>query len=278
MATPIGNVGDLSPRAREVLSAADVILCEDTRHSGRLFERAGVSPRRLLSLHEHNEAARSGEVIALLREGRHVALVSDAGTPAISDPGRRVVAAAHEEGAKVTVVPGPSAVTAAVAVSGLTEGPFVFLGFLDRKGRGRREALRAIAGAAAPSVLYEAPRRVEGLLSELAVACDDTRLVVVCRELTKLHEEVWRGELSEAAGRWPPASARGEFVIVVGAAPRARAGAPAAEIRRSAEAFLSAGQSRRDAVRETADRLGVSTREVYDALRVLPGSGEGGDL
>jgi 16S rRNA (cytidine1402-2'-O)-methyltransferase len=266
--TPIGNVGDLSPRAREVLSRADVVCCEDTRHSGQLFARLGIHPKRLLSLHEHNEASRSPEVIGLIGSGATVAVVSDAGMPAVSDPGSRLASAAHEAGARVTVVPGPSSATAAVAVAGLGGDRFGVEGFLPRRGAERRSRLSAVAAATSPVVLFEAPRRVEALVADLLGVCEGSRLVTVCRELTKLHEEVWRGALADALGRWPPESAKGEFVLVIaGRATAAPAELPADEVAATVAHLVSSGLSRRDAVGEVADRMGTSPRVVYDALK-----------
>jgi 16S rRNA (cytidine1402-2'-O)-methyltransferase len=271
VATPIGNLGDLSPRAREVLAAADVVACEDTRRTGLLLRRLGLGPRRLLSLHAHNEAARIEEVATLLDVGALVALVSDAGMPGVSDPGERLVAALAERGATISAVPGPSAAVAALAVSGLSAGRFVFEGFLPRKGRSRRARLEAIARCDAPSVCYEAPTRVAATLADLAAACGDARRVAVVRELTKLHEEVWRGTLGEAVRRWAEAPTRGEHVIVVGAAPP-----PAApnvdDLRDAVLEELAAGCSPRDAAAAAAARLGVSRREAY-ALAVGAGVG-----
>ena len=264
--TPIGNLGDLSPRAREVLEAADVICCEDTRRSGRLLALAGIEHGRLLALHGHNEVARAGEVVRLVLEGRRVALVTDAGMPAVSDPGARVVAAVHDAGGAVTAVPGPSAVVAAVALSGFAEARFCFEGFVPRRGAARRERLAAIASSSVPTVCYEAPSRVEALLGDLAAACGPERLVAVCRELTKLHEEVWRGPLGEAAGRWPAEAAKGEFVVVVSAGAFSAPEVPADdELAALVSELVSSGATRRDAVATVAGRLGLARRIVYDA-------------
>lgn len=274
VATPIGNLGDLSPRAREVLAAADVVACEDTRRTGLLLSRVGVAPRRLLSLHAHNEAARIEEVVALLDAGATVALVSDAGTPGVSDPGERLVAAVVERGATVSAVPGPSAALAALAVSGLSAGRFVFEGFLPRKGPARRARLEAIARCEAPSVCYEAPTRMAATLGDLAAFCGADRRVAIARELTKVHEEVWRGTLGEAARRWEAAPTRGEHVIVVAPAPPPSA--PSVErLRDAVLEELAAGRSPRDAASAAAARLGVSRRQAY-ALALGAGGRGGG--
>ncbi|MHB8244580.1 MAG: 16S rRNA (cytidine(1402)-2'-O)-methyltransferase [Acidimicrobiales bacterium] len=268
VATPIGNLADISRRAIEMLSAADVICCEDTRHSGQLLARLGIRPRRLLSVHGHNEAVRVGEILSLLADGQQVALVTDAGTPAISDPGARIVAAAHDAHFRVSVVPGPSAGLASVAIAGLGIGRWCFEGFLPRKGPERRARLGAIANSGIPVVLYEAPGRVETLLTELQSLCAPGRLVAVCRELTKLHEEVWRGPLSDASTRWPSATSRGEFVIVLdGSEPDSAPEPTAEELASAVGALVQTGLSRRDSVAEVADRTGLARRQVYDALR-----------
>lgn len=273
VATPIGNLGDLSPRAVEALASADVICCEDTRRSGRLLAAAGVRPRRLLSLHAHNEAARTAEVLTLLERGLEVALVTDAGTPAISDPGGRVVSAVHEAGGRVTAVPGPSAAVTALALSGLGGGRWRFEGFLPRRGRERRQRLEEIAGSPVPVVIYEAPTRLASLIADLARKARGERLVAVCRELTKLHEEVWRGTLAEAAERWGE-PVRGELVVVLDGDPAAGLSqVDDGDLVEAVEALTRAGASRRDAVQEVAERTGVARRRVYEATGARPPGG-----
>lgn len=267
VATPIGNLEDLPPRAARVIAEADVVCCEDTRHSGQLFSRLGLRPHRLVSLHGHNEAARAPEVMGWLAEGLTVALVSDAGLPGVSDPGGRVVAAAHEAGARVTAVPGPSAAPTAVALAGLGDGRWRFEGFLPRKGPERRQRVALAARSDVVTVFYESPRRVDTLLEELAVAAGDARLVAVGRELTKLHEELWRGPIGRARGRWPSEKARGEFVLVLDAAPpETPEPPPPGELAGAVEELVAGGLSRRDAVTDVAGRLGINRRAVYDAL------------
>jgi 16S rRNA (cytidine1402-2'-O)-methyltransferase len=272
VATPIGNLGDLAPRAIEALAGADVICCEDTRRSGRLLAHAGVVPGRLLSLHGHNERRRVEEVLGLLAAGRRVALVTDAGTPAVSDPGALLVDAAHDAGIPVRVVPGPSAATAAVALAGFVRDRWRFEGFVPRKGPERRARLAGLARSEVPSVIYEAPGRVPALLADLLGQCGPARRVAVCRELTKLHEETWRGSLAEAAARFTPEAVRGEFVLVLEAAPPAEAGPlEAGELAGELAALLAAGSSRRDAVAELAERHGLPRREIYEALALVSG-------
>jgi 16S rRNA (cytidine1402-2'-O)-methyltransferase len=261
--TPIGNLGDLSPRAVEALRAADAVCCEDTRRTGKLLAHAGVPRRPLVVVNEHSEDREIPAVLARLARGERVALVSDAGMPAVSDPGERLVARAVAAGHPVEVVPGPSAALAALVVSGLPTGRFVFEGFLPRKGAGRGERLGAVAGERRTVVLFEAPHRLARTLADLATACGPDRRVVVARELTKLHEELWRGTLAAAAAwaaeREPP----GEMVLVL-------AGAPAptpptdADVVAALDAERAAGASARDAARAVAARLDVPRRRAYD--------------
>lgn len=211
--TPIGNLGDLSPRARAALAEADAIACEDTRHTRKLLSAAAITGARLLAVHQHNEAEAAAGIVNLLAQGQHVALVTDAGMPGISDPGTVIVAAAIDAGMAIDVVPGPTAVAAALAVSGLDVARFCFEGFLPRKGRERADRLDAIASEPRAVVLFEAPGRVAKTLADLEAACGPERRVAVCRELTKLHEEVVRGPLCEVVAR--RVTDKGEVVIVL---------------------------------------------------------------
>jgi 16S rRNA (cytidine1402-2'-O)-methyltransferase len=216
VATPIGNLGDLSPRARETLAAADVVACEDTRHTGRLLARLGLD-KRLLSLHEHNEARRIPGLIAALESGESVALVSDAGTPLLSDPGFLLVREAAARGLDVRAVPGPSAALAALAVSGLPPYPFTFAGFVPRKAGKRRSFLASLAALRHTCVVFESPHRVLATLEAAAAELGD-RPLVLCRELTKLHEETLRGTAAELAAELAARdSIKGEIVLVLGA-------------------------------------------------------------
>jgi 16S rRNA (cytidine1402-2'-O)-methyltransferase len=200
VATPIGNLGDLSPRAAEVLRSVDLVLAEDTRRTGTLLEHVGSRVRQR-SLHEHNERDRIDEVLALLEEGQQIALVSDAGTPVVSDPGFRLVAAAGEAGMRIEPIPGPSAMLAALAVSGLPSDRVVFEGFLPRKGRARADRLAELGNEARTIVLFVSPHRAAADLADLAESLGADRPAIVARELTKLHEEVLRGGLRTLAGQ-----------------------------------------------------------------------------
>lgn len=264
VATPIGNLGDLSPRAAAALAEADAVCCEDTRHTGQLLSRLGLRARRLISLHAHNERERTAEMLGLLEGGCRVALVSDAGTPLVSDPGERLVRGAIEAGHRVTAVPGPSAVLAALVVSGLDTSRWCFEGFLPRRGAERSARLAALAAADCPSVVYESPQRLAGTLEDLRERCGAAREVAVCRELTKLYEETWRGTLGEAAARAREVPARGEHVLVLDG--RAAAVAPDDEIvARAVNERIAAGAKRRDAAAEVALELGVSKRAAYQS-------------
>ncbi len=263
VATPIGNLGDLSPRAVEALSSADVIACEDTRRTRALLAHAGITGARLVAVHDHNEAARVREVLGLIDQGRRVVLVSDAGTPAISDPGERLVSAAAAAGHPVEVVPGPSAVIAAVVASGLPTGRFVFEGFLPRKGRERAERLASLAGERRTTVLYEAPHRVRDTVADLLEVCGPDRRVALARELTKLHEEVWRGALAGALEHLAATSPRGEYVVVLAGAPNAPEAAEP-DIEQALTMRMGRGEEKRSAVAAVAAELGVPKRRVYD--------------
>ena len=271
--TPIGNLGDLSPRAVEALRRADTIACEDTRRTRALLSHLGLpAGRRLLAVHDHNEAVRVHDVLARLDKGEQVVVVTDAGMPGISDPGERLVAAAAAAGHAVDVVPGPSAMIAALVVSGLPTGRFAFEGFLPRKGSARAERLGEIAGDARTTILFEAPHRIRQTVADLAEAAGDLRRVAVVRELTKMHEEVWRGTLGGAVEHLAAKEPRGEYVVVLdGAPPPAPAGEE--DVEAALRARLEAGADKKSAIAEVAAALGVSKRVVYEiALSISPGS------
>ena len=263
VATPIGNLGDLPPRAVEALAGADVVACEDTRRTGTLLQHAGVRAPRLLVVNDHTEADVTPEVLDLLEQGRRVALVTDAGTPGISDPGERLVVAVTGAGHRVEAVPGPAALVMALVLSGLPTGRFAFEGFLPRRGTDRAQRLAEVAAERRTVVLYEAPHRLARTLADLAEACDPDRRVAVCRELTKLHEEVWRGTVGEAAERAAAGTPRGEHVVVLAGAP---APPPADDdaLRAALAEERAAGRSTRDAVDAVTARFGVRRKRVYD--------------
>jgi 16S rRNA (cytidine1402-2'-O)-methyltransferase len=241
------------------MASAALVCCEDTRRTGRLLQHAGVRAARLAVCNEHTEGARVAEALAVLDAGEDVADVTDAGTPGISDPGERLVAAVVAAGHEVTAVPGPAAFLTALVMSGLPTGRFVFEGFLPRAGRARQERLAELAGEHRTIVLYEAPHRVLRTMGDLAGALGADRRVVVTRELTKLHETVVRGELGTVDLGEP----RGEYVLVVAGAPAA--GPPSTpEIRAAVREALAGGASTRDAATAVAERLGVARRVAYD--------------
>jgi 16S rRNA (cytidine1402-2'-O)-methyltransferase len=257
-ATPIGNLEDVTLRVLRELEEADVVLCEDTRHTRRLLERHGIDAR-LLSYHEHNEAQRTAEVLPRLEAGERVALVSDAGLPAISDPGARLIAAAREAGVPVTVLPGPSAVETALVASGFGTDRFQFLGYLPR-GAGERRALwEDVARRPWALVAFESPQRLASSLASLAGVLPE-RPVAVCRELTKRYEEVVRGSASEVAERFS-AGTKGEITVVIGPA-EVEAGDEALAVEAVLE-LVGGGLSRRSAADVVSRLTGVSRNRLY---------------
>jgi len=266
VATPLGNLRDVSLRALDILGSVDVIAAEDTRVATVLLRHFGVATRPI-ALHEHNEAARAEQLIGLLREGRSVALVSDAGTPAISDPGARLARAVRDAGLRVVPIPGASALIAALSAAGLLAAQFLFLGFLPASAKARRDAIAAVAALPCALVIYEAPHRVGATVAALAQTLGGARDLVIARELTKKFESIARMPLSEA-GDWLAADAnrtRGEFVLLVDAPPAAAAGArgatPSADALRWLEA-LCAEMPTAHAARVVA----AMTGEARDAL------------
>jgi 16S rRNA (cytidine1402-2'-O)-methyltransferase len=263
VATPIGNLEDLSPRASAVLRAASVICCEDTRHSGSLLKRIGASPERLIVANEHTEHDAIEDVLSILGGGAVVAFISDAGTPAISDPGERMVRAAIAAGYPVHATPGPAAFVMAATLSGLPTSRIAFDGFLPRSGAERRERLTEVARERRTTVLYEAPHRLERTLVDLAEACGNDRQVVLARELTKLHEEFWRGSLSESVEHARAVEPRGEYVLIL--APHATDEIDITDdmIREELTSRTSRGLTKRDAIDEVTAALGVARKRVY---------------
>jgi 16S rRNA (cytidine1402-2'-O)-methyltransferase len=265
-AAPIGNVDDASPRLRAALETADVVAAEDTRRLLRLAHHLGVRPLRVVSFFEGNEAARTAELLGELTAGRTVALVTDAGMPSVSDPGFRLVAACVEAGLHVTVVPGPSAVTAAVAVSGLPVDRWCMEGFLPRRGGERRARLTDLVAEPRTMVFFEAPHRLAASLADMATVFGADRPAAVCRELTKTYEEVRRGGLAELA-EWADAGVRGEITVVVaGASATGAADVAAADLAELVAVRESAGQPRKEAIAAVAAELGVPKRVVFDAV------------
>ena len=266
--TPIGNLGDISPRALEALGQAAVVACEDTRRTGRLLSHFGIASPTYIVVNEHTEGDAAERLLGHVQRGDVVVLVSDAGMPGVSDPGEFLVSKAIEAGVTVEVVPGPSAVLHALVASGLTTSRFVFEGFLPRKGSGRALRLRELADEHRTAVLFEAPHRLAKTLNDLAEVCGGERRIVLARELTKLHEEIWRGSLAEALTRCGEVDPRGEYVLVLdGAAPRADATDD--ELRQAARESLAKGASKRDAAAAVADVFAVSRQRVYDLVITL---------
>ncbi len=257
--SPIGNLGDMSDRLKETLATVDVVYAEDTRRVKRLMDVAHASaPVR--SYFAGNERQRARQLAADLRDGKNVALVTDAGMPGVGDPGVSAVRAAREMGAPITVIPGPSAVTAAVAVAGMGDR-FVFEGFLPRKGSTRRHRIQTLTDEQRPAVLFCSPRRLLDDLADLADGLGGGRLVCVCRELTKIHEEVWWGTLAQAISRWTDNEPRGEFTLVIEGA-----GQSQVDWRQAASAVqreIESGATPAAAVRAVSDLLGIPKNELY---------------
>ncbi|MFL6238664.1 MAG: 16S rRNA (cytidine(1402)-2'-O)-methyltransferase [Actinomycetes bacterium] len=264
-ATPIGDVDDAAPRLAAELARADVIAAEDTRRFARLRAALGVDiPGRVVSYFDGNEARRTTELLAELEAGARVVLVTDAGMPAISDPGYRLVAAALDAGLTVTAVAGPSAVTTALAVSGLAVDRFCFEGFLPRRTGERARRLQELAAEPRTMVFFESPRRVAATLAALASAFGSDRLAAVCRELTKTHEEVRRASLGELC-LWAADEVRGEVTLVVAGASHVRRVPDDRELAAAVDERVAAGASRRTAIDAVAAELGLPRRHVYAA-------------
>ena len=263
VATPIGNLGDMSQRAVEALKEAEIICCEDTRHSGKLLSHFGVSGKKLIVINEHTEYDAREEIVGLVASGKSVALITDAGTPGISDPGERLVVAVVNAGLKVSAIPGPSALTMALVTSGLPTSRFVFEGFLPRSGAERTERLAMATTESRTTIYYEAPHRLIKTLSDLTTACGAVRRVVIARELTKLHEEIWRGTLQDANMRFSETEPRGEFVIIL---EPAKPPAPPTneELLDAIRAEIAKGVSRKDSAARVSARFGVAKRTVYE--------------
>jgi 16S rRNA (cytidine1402-2'-O)-methyltransferase len=265
VSTPIGNLDDITLRALKTLRESDLILAEDTRRTRKLCARHGIQAR-LRSFHAHSKAAQVDSAVKRLLAGDHLSLVTDGGTPLISDPGAALTTAAVKHGIPVESIPGPSAVTAALVVSGIRCDSFRFVGFLPRGGKRRRTAMAAIRDERGATVLFESPTRVAGTLSELAKSVGAEREMAVCREMTKMHEEIGRGTIAELAERFRD-GARGEVTMVIAGCGPSRTEPSLKEIDAAIAELLDGGTSARDTARQVADALSVPRKTVY--ARVL---------
>lgn len=269
VATPLGNLEDLTARAARVLRQVPIVAAEDTRRARKLLSHLDAHPR-LVSYHAHSGEGSARSLLKHLLNGEDVALVSDAGTPALSDPGAALVQAARQAGISVVPVAGPSAVAAALSASGIAGDRFLFLGFLPRKGPERLRLLRAAAASEWTVIFYEAPHRLRELLEDLARAMGDGRGTMVARELTKLHEELRAGTLAELVGHWTGTEPRGECTVVVeGTGPVPDATADPDLARKLARDLLAAGHPRREIARSVAERTGLSRNEAYRLVMEL---------
>lgn len=268
VATPIGNPADISMRALAVLRDADLVACEDTRRAGILLAAHQIK-KPLISHFEHNEARRVPDLVERLKSGARIALVTDAGTPAISDPGYRLVRAAHEAGIRVTSVPGPSAAIAALSISGIPSNRFAFEGFLPNRDGARRKALEALRSEPRTMIFYEAARRLGSTLSELGRILGSDRDAAVIREITKTHEETLRGTLAQLSDRFAHQDALGEIVIVVEGAARKDGPEHGAESNLSVEDLIEAGLSLKQASAVIAKITGARRRDVYQGALKL---------
>ena len=278
VATPIGNLSDASARSIEILGEVDGILAEDTRRTRKLLDRYDLRTS-LTSLHEHNEASRIPRVVERLDAGEDLALVSDAGTPLLSDPGERLVGAVLDAGHVVVPVPGPSAILTALMGAGFSTVPFIFHGFVPRKGKPRQSMLDQIAIATETSVIFESPERVAALLEDLVGLVADDRQVVVAREMTKIHEEFRRGTMAEAARYYAQNKARGEVTVVVSPRSPPEGGdlVDEAAARALAQALLDEGLTLSRAAREVSSSLGIAKNAAYEIVHSLEDdSGERG--
>ena len=262
VATPLGNLGDLSERAASVLRSVGVVAAEDTRRARVLLDRVEARPR-VLSYHAHSPESRTETLLGSLADGESVALLADAGTPTVSDPGVALVQRAQQQGVPVVAIPGPSAVAAALSISGLPADRYTFLGFVPRKGRDRRSLLQHVATSPWTTVLFEAPGRLARLLHDLAASCGPERRAAVARELTKLHEELKSGTLSELRVYYEESPPRGEVTLLVAGTPPVTPAPDERTVRQRAKELLGEGMSRRDTATRLAAELALSRREAY---------------
>ncbi len=263
--TPIGNLGDISERCRRILEEADFIAAEDTRVSLKLLNYLGIK-KSLVSYYEHNKAFKGNVILDRILAGETCALVSDAGSPAISDPGEDLVRLCAEHGITVTAIPGPCAVITALSISGLPTGRFCFEGFLSTAKKSRKEHLASLVGETRTMIFYEAPHKLVSTLEDLAETFGSDRKISLCRELTKLHEEVVRTTLGEAIAKYTENGPKGEFVLVVdGAAPVEKEVPTAEDAGEMVKRLMGEGLSRKDAIKQTAKALDLPKNVVYDA-------------
>ena len=263
--TPIGNLGDISERCRRILEEADFIAAEDTRVSLKLLNYLGIK-KSLVSYYEHNKAFKGNVILDRILAGETCALVSDAGSPAISDPGEDLVRLCAEHGITVTAIPGPCAVITALSISGLPTGRFCFEGFLSTAKKSRKEHLASLVGETRTMIFYEAPHKLVTTLEDLAETFGSDRKISLCRELTKLHEEVVRTTLGEAIAKYTENGPKGEFVLVVdGAAPVEKEVPTAEDAGEMVKRLMTEGLSRKDAIKQTAKALDLPKNVVYDA-------------
>ena len=263
--TPIGNLGDISIRCRETLEQADFIAAEDTRVTLKLLNHLGIK-KSLVSYFEHNKAAKGNVILDRILAGETCALVSDAGSPAISDPGEDLVKQCAAAGVTVCAIPGPCAVITALSISGQNTGRFCFEGFLSTAKKSRREHLEALVNEERTMIFYEAPHKLLSTLEDMAAVFGPDRSISLCRELPKLHEEVVRTTLGQAIERYTENAPKGEFVLVVaGAVPQEKPAATVEDAVARAEALMETGMSRKDAARQAAKELGLPKNVIYDA-------------
>lgn len=263
--TPIGNLSDISPRARQALADADFIAAEDTRVALRLLNHLGLK-KPLVSYYEHNKEGSGPKIVARILTGQRCALVSDAGSPAISDPGEDLVRLCAEAGIPVTAIPGPCAAITALSISGLPTGRFCFEGFLSTNKKSRQAHLDGLRSETRTMIFYEAPHKLTATLADLSAVFGAERRISLCRELTKLHEEVLRTSLGEAAAYYAEHAPRGEFVLIVeGAAPLAPEAVSEADALEAVRALIGQGLSRKDAVRRVSEQTGIPKNELYNA-------------
>ena len=262
VATPIGNLSDITERAMKVLSEVDFVAAEDTRNSGLLLSRLGIK-KPMVSYHDHNRAERGPEIIERLRGGESCALISDAGMPAISDPGEDLVALCAKEGVGVSIIPGACAAVSALALSGLSTRRFAFEGFLPPSGKERKKRLTDIAKEERTLIIYEAPHRLKKTLAEFSEYFGEDRRIALCRELTKLNEEVLRMTVSSACAYYESTEPRGEYVLIIEGVPEATEEDVAVDIAARAEALMAEGMSQKDAIKAIVKETGLPKNKVY---------------